>query len=558
MQTEKNPEKKAELDIRQKALKLTANSMYGCLGYSHSRFYAQPIAALVTAMGRETLQRTVDIATETVGLDVIYGDTDSIMINTRITDPAEYSKVLQLGDKVKHEVNKLYKTLELEIDGTFRSMLLLKKKKYAAVTTDRDKDGKLVYGKEMKGLDLVRRDWCIQSKDTGRFVLDHILSGDDREIVVANIHQHLESLAETMRKGDLPLEKFVITKGLSKHPNDYPDGRSQSHVQVAKAMLKNNRPVNTGDYIPYVICAPTDDEEAAKNLPPVERARHPDEIRRSNGVLKPDIEWYLTQQILPPTSRLVEPIEGASQAIIADKLGLDRTKYVQVIRSPGAEIDDDELVDYMPASCLSDEERFKDVTKLQMHCQACGVDSEFPGVVHVTKDLGFCSGLRCTHKDCPRPEFWGLNGHMEIMAKLTNTVAQLVHGRIQEYYAGVLRCDDPACSEETRQLSVAGNICLQRGCTGKMHPTFSERSLHTQLKYLDSLFDISHACDQLEQKKSTLMTKPEMLKMVSKYDKESMGELHEHANKYLKGSAFNWIGPSFFQSLFGNSVAVKQ
>lgn len=94
-----------QLDIRQKALKLTANSLYGCLGFSFSRFFAQPIAAMVTALGRETLQRTVDIATNSVGLDVIYGDTDSIMINTRITDPQDYDKVLQLGNKVKSEVS---------------------------------------------------------------------------------------------------------------------------------------------------------------------------------------------------------------------------------------------------------------------------------------------------------------------------------------------------------------------------------------------------------------------------------------------------------------------
>jgi len=49
--------------------------MYGCLGFSNSRFYAQPIAALVTAMGRDTLQRTVDLAQTTIGLEVIYGDT---------------------------------------------------------------------------------------------------------------------------------------------------------------------------------------------------------------------------------------------------------------------------------------------------------------------------------------------------------------------------------------------------------------------------------------------------------------------------------------------------
>lgn len=52
-----------------------------------------------------------------MNLDVVYGDTDSIMVNSKLRN---FDEALQLGKKIKNEVNKLYNLLELDIDGIFR------------------------------------------------------------------------------------------------------------------------------------------------------------------------------------------------------------------------------------------------------------------------------------------------------------------------------------------------------------------------------------------------------------------------------------------------------
>ena len=86
---------------------------------------------------------------ERMNLDVIYGDTDSIMINSNSID---YDEVSKLGKEIKVEVNKLFKLLELDVDGLYRYMLLLKKKKYAAVMMEKGRDGEIITTTELKGI----------------------------------------------------------------------------------------------------------------------------------------------------------------------------------------------------------------------------------------------------------------------------------------------------------------------------------------------------------------------------------------------------------------------
>ncbi|KAL6577046.1 hypothetical protein OROMI_011322 [Orobanche minor] len=110
-----------QLDIHQQALRLTAYI---------SRFYAKPLAELITLQGREILHSSVNLVQNSLGLEVIYGDTYSIMVYTGLDD---ISKAKQTAGKVIQEVI------------------------------------------ERKGLDMVRRDWSLLSKYLGDYCLSQIL-----------------------------------------------------------------------------------------------------------------------------------------------------------------------------------------------------------------------------------------------------------------------------------------------------------------------------------------------------------------------------------------------
>lgn len=74
------------------------------------------------------------------------------------------------------------------------------------------------------------------------------------------------------------LHSDFFRKRLGKNPEQYPDAKSQPHVQVALRLKQKGGSAKTGDVIPYVFCLP-EGEESTKTAQ-ADRAMHPDEVRK--------------------------------------------------------------------------------------------------------------------------------------------------------------------------------------------------------------------------------------------------------------------------------------
>ncbi len=308
----KDPFLKAVLDGRQLALKISANAVYGFTGASVGKLPCMEISASTTAYGRQMIENTkAEVEKRYKDADVVYGDTDSVMINFGKDKSLEES--MKLGEEAAEAISSIFpKPVKLEFEKCYYPYLLISKKRYAGLLwTNTTKADKM----DCKGIESVRRDNCRLVANIIENVLKLLLEKRDKERAVGLVKEVISDLLQN--KIDISL--LVVSKALTKMDYD----NKQAHVELAAKLRKRDAGTapSIGDRVPYVIIKGT------KNEPAYSRAEDPLYVLENNVPI--DNNYYLENMLRKPLERIFEPLlKDRTSSLFAG----EHTRSIKVVR----------------------------------------------------------------------------------------------------------------------------------------------------------------------------------------------------------------------------------
>jgi DNA polymerase I len=281
MKKEADHDKRRYLDSMQSQVKILMNSFYGVFASSFYRFTDQNIGSSITAFAREAIKGIINDFTSN-GIQVVYGDTDSIFIKT---GKATVDEALELANRLKEEVSsKLGIIIELErvLDPLFSHGA---KKRYA---------GKVLFPKQdlgnivVRGYEIRRTDSFDLQSDALMEIFNHIL---DRDINGAL--RRAKEIISDVKEGRVEAEKLVISRSV-KEFEFYKEMDSLANVQAAQKLMKMGREFIPGMKVSWIV---VDSKKRPQVVEPF--------IPNVPFQYKPDYDYY-ADRVAQTLSRITE------------------------------------------------------------------------------------------------------------------------------------------------------------------------------------------------------------------------------------------------------------
>jgi DNA polymerase-2 len=235
--------------VKSHAIKILMNSFYGVLGTPACRFHDVRLANAITGFGREMLL-WCRARIEAGGRRVLYGDTDSLFVETGAADAAAaraFGRELAASlnrDLARHIADRWRVTsrLELVFDRLYLRLCLPSmrhgtagaRKRYAGLA-----DAQGVPRVVFTGMEAVRGDWTELAKQVQRELYGRLFG--DRPVL-----DYLRQVIAELRAGEHD-ERLVYRKSLRKAPGAY-TATTPPHVAAARKM-----PGKTRGKVAYVV-----------------------------------------------------------------------------------------------------------------------------------------------------------------------------------------------------------------------------------------------------------------------------------------------------------------
>jgi len=224
--------------VIQSALKVILNASYGVFGAEAFDLYCPPVAEATAAIGRHVITQTINKARE-LGIDVIYGDTDSIFLRGPSQD-----QVKILAGWSDKELG-----MELDVDKSYRySVFSSRKKNYLGIFPDGSVDVKGLTGKKRHIPIFIKEAFDQMEERLGQVKSPAEFEEAKREIRKIILDRYLR--LKQRRWGDRP-DELAFHVVLGKIPEGYTKTTPQ-HVRAAIILRERGYDLKAGDLVSFV------------------------------------------------------------------------------------------------------------------------------------------------------------------------------------------------------------------------------------------------------------------------------------------------------------------